>query len=46
MTLKTLLKKKKGFFAFRIDSKTRIIFDFDEDKNARFYNVGNHDIYY
>ena len=36
----------KDFYAFRLNSKTRIIFDFDKDGNARFYSIGNHDIYY
>lgn len=36
----------QGFFSFSINKKTRIIFDFDENKNVRFYTIGNHDIYY
>jgi addiction module RelE/StbE family toxin len=36
----------KGFFSFSINHNIRIIFDFDENKNVRFYTIGNHDIYY
>jgi len=35
-----------GFLAFSINSSVRIIFDFDKNKNVRFYTIGNHDIYY
>ncbi len=35
----------KGFWAFSINQKYRIIFDFTEEGNVRFYSVGNHDIY-
>ena len=37
--------KLKNFWAFSIDRKNRIIFDFDDEKNVRFYSVGGHDIY-
>jgi mRNA-degrading endonuclease YafQ of YafQ-DinJ toxin-antitoxin module len=36
----------KGFLSFSINNNIRIIFDFDKNKNARFYTIGNHDIYY
>lgn len=36
----------RGFLAFSINNSVRIIFDFDEEKNVRFYSIGNHDIYY
>jgi mRNA-degrading endonuclease YafQ of YafQ-DinJ toxin-antitoxin module len=36
----------KGFLVFSVSNNIRIIFDFDENKNVRFYTVGNHDIYY
>ena len=36
----------KGFLSFSINNNVRIIFDFYENKNVRFYAVGNHDIYY
>ena len=35
-----------NFYAFRLNSKIRVIFAFDKDGNIRFYSVGNHDIYY
>lgn len=34
-----------GFMAFSINQDYRIIFDFDENGNARFYQIGTHDIY-
>ena len=34
-----------GFMAFSINQEYRIIFDFDEKGDARFYQVGTHDIY-
>lgn len=34
-----------GFLAFSINQEYRIIFDFDEKGDARFYQVGTHDIY-
>lgn len=34
----------KGFWAFSINQKFRIIFDFSKD-TIRFYSVGDHDIY-
>lgn len=33
-----------GFYAFSIDYKIRIIFEFD-DEVAYFHNIGDHDIY-
>lgn len=36
----------QGFYAFSINNKIRIIFDFNKDGNVRFYIIGNHDIYY
>lgn len=33
------------FWAFSIDYKYRIIFDFAEDNLVRFYSIGDHDIY-
>ena len=36
----------QGFYAFSINNKIRIIFDFNKEGNVRFYTVGNHDIYY
>lgn len=36
----------KGFLAFSIDHKYRIIFDFIDENTIRFYSVGDHDIYY
>ncbi len=36
----------REFYAFFVSSKIRIIFDFNKDGNARFYTIGNHDIYY
>ncbi len=35
----------KSFWAFSVNNKIRIIFDFDQDKNVRFYTIGNHDVY-
>lgn len=35
----------EGFLAFAINYQFRIIFDFDEQGNPRFYQVGTHDIY-
>lgn len=35
-----------GFYAFSVSSKLRIIFDFDKNGDVRFYNIGNHDVYY
>jgi addiction module RelE/StbE family toxin len=34
-----------GFWAFWIDKKNRIIFDFQDKNTARFYSAGDHDIY-
>lgn len=34
-----------GFMAFSINQEYRIIFDLDEKKDARFYQIGTHDIY-
>lgn len=36
----------KDFLAFSVNNDIRIIFDFDENNNVRFYSIGNHDIYY
>ena len=35
----------RGLYAFSVNRKYRIIFDFDADANVRFYAIGNHDIY-
>lgn len=35
----------KNFYAFSVDFEYRIIFDFDKNKNIRFYSIGKHDIY-
>jgi addiction module RelE/StbE family toxin len=34
-----------GFWAFSINQKYRIIFDFADKGTVRFYSVGDHDIY-
>lgn len=34
-----------GYLAFSLNQDYRIIFDFDEKGDARFYQVGTHDIY-
>lgn len=34
-----------SFWAFSVNYKYRIIFDFADEKTARFYSIGNHDIY-
>ncbi len=36
----------KGYYSFSVNHKVRIIFDFDKNKNIRFYDIGSHDIYY
>jgi mRNA-degrading endonuclease YafQ of YafQ-DinJ toxin-antitoxin module len=36
----------KYFLAFLMNNDIRVIFDFDKNKNVRFYIIGNHDIYY
>jgi len=36
----------KDFWAFSLDYKYRIIFDFYNKEIARFYSVGDHDIYW
>jgi len=33
------------YFAFSVNFSYRIIFDFKNDKVARFYEIGTHDIY-
>lgn len=33
------------YFAFSVNNKIRIIFDFVHAKKARFYQIGTHDIY-
>lgn len=35
----------KNFWAFSVNHKYRIIFDFLNKNTARFYSVGDHDIY-
>lgn len=35
----------KGFWAFSISYRHRIIFDFADKNTVRFYSVGDHDIY-
>jgi addiction module RelE/StbE family toxin len=35
----------KAYYAFSINSKYRIIFSFDDNKDVRFHYVGKHDIY-
>lgn len=35
----------KTFWAFWVDYKYRIIFDFLDKDTARFYSIGDHDIY-
>lgn len=35
----------EGFLAFSINHEYRIIFDMDKSGNARFYQVGTHDVY-
>lgn len=35
----------EGFLAFSINHEYRIIFDMDRLGNARFYQVGTHDVY-
>lgn len=37
--------KLKSFWAFSVDKKNRIIFDFKDKKIVRFYSIGNYDIY-
>lgn len=46
-TLKThkLGGKLEEFWAFSIDYKYRIIFEFMPDKTVHFHSVGDHDIY-
>ena len=36
----------KSFWAFSVDRRYRIIFDFADKSTVRFYSIGNHDIYY
>lgn len=35
----------EGFFAFSVNYEYRIIFQFKENKEVWFHNIGNHDIY-
>lgn len=35
----------KGFWAFSVTHRHRIIFDFESKNIVRFYSVGDHDIY-
>ncbi len=37
--------KLKGLYSFSIDRNYRIVFEFDESRNAIFHIAGNHDIY-
>jgi len=37
--------KLKGFYAFSINNKYRIIFEFVGTDNIRFHYIGTHDIY-
>ena len=37
--------KLKGFYAFSINNKYRIIFEFENTSNIKFHYVGTHDIY-
>lgn len=37
--------KLNKYYAFSLNNKYRIIFDFDDKNNVRFHNVGTHDIY-
>ncbi len=37
--------KLNGFWAFSINHKYRIIFDFKDKNTIRFYLIGDHDIY-
>ena len=34
-----------GFYAFSVNHKYRIIFDLMDQATARFYSIGDHDIY-
>jgi len=36
----------KTFWAFSVDYKNRIIFDFCDKNTIRFYSIGDHDIYW
>jgi len=40
-----LTGRLEGYYSFSINFSYRIIFDFKDDKNVRFYEVGDHDIY-
>lgn len=40
-----LTGKLKGFWAFSIDRKTRIIFEFIDKNTVHFHSVGSHQIY-
>ena len=35
----------KGFWAFSVNYKYRIIFEFVDGDTVRFYSIGDHDIY-
>ncbi len=37
--------RMKIFWAFSINYKYRIIFEFLDENNVRFYSIGDHDIY-
>lgn len=36
----------EGFYAFSLTAEHRIIFDFADKNTVRFYDIGDHDIYY
>jgi len=40
-----LMGSLEGFYAFSVDHLYRIIFDFANPQTARFYEIGDHDIY-
>lgn len=37
--------KLKGFYAFSINGKYRVIFEIEDTNNVKFHYVGTHDIY-
>ena len=37
--------KLKGFWAFWVNHRDRVIFDFKDEGIVRFYSIGDHDIY-
>jgi mRNA-degrading endonuclease YafQ of YafQ-DinJ toxin-antitoxin module len=36
----------KDFYAFRVDTKIRLIFEINTNGDVNFHSIGNHDIYY